>query len=110
MNDIPFPPAPGYVLVEPVADWEQKTTAGGIVLPDTRKPGEARLSCGRVVAVWLGKMAEIGRRVAPWPQDGWCVLHTTHGAHTLYGVGGRKYLLVDQDEVVARLDPVPEGK
>ena len=92
----PFSPGRGRVLLVPV-DYEMKRTKAGIVLPDQANMG--RLSAGRVVEIGQGKMTESGEIRPPWVDCGWTVLHTSHGAHTLYGPDGTKYLILDEDEV-----------
>jgi len=56
-------PAPGYVLIEPKA--EEKTTASGIVLPESH---EEKPSVGTIIAVGEDTVSESGKKISAWKE------------------------------------------
>jgi len=56
-------PAPGYVLIKPLE--EEKTTASGIVLPDSH---EEKPSVGKIVAVGDNLVSKSGKKISAWKE------------------------------------------
>jgi len=85
---------------------EERTSPGGIVIPDsaTEKPIK-----GKVVAVGNGKVKDDGTRIA---------LDVKAGDHILFGkysgqeikLDGEEYLIMREDEVLAVLDAAASSK
>ena len=61
MADKKIVPAPGYILVEPLE--VERTTASGIVLPDSVEEKPLK---GRVLSVGPSAISEKGAEVKPW--------------------------------------------
>ena len=79
---------------------EERSSPGGIVIPDTAKEKPVR---GRVIAVGPGRVLEDGRR---WPLD------VKEGDEVLFGkhagseveVGGEKLLVLREDDVMGVIE------
>lgn len=91
-----FTPAPGRVIVKPLED-EEKTTAGGIVIPDSAKE---RPSLGHVVAVGKGRMLDNGQRAEVDVKPGMKVLYGKFSGSE-FKYGGAEYLILREDDIMA---------
>jgi chaperonin GroES len=90
-------PAPGYLLIEPLA--EEKKTASGIVLPDSHeeKPQE-----GRVVAVGPAMITEYGTKIEAPCRKGQVVVFKKWAGNEYKPEGEEtEYLFVKFDDVLA---------
>ena len=76
---------------------KEKTTASGIVLPDTseEKPQE-----GEVIAVGPGKMTDDGKLIPVQVERGHRVLFKKYAPDEVE-VGGEKFLILDEGDVLA---------
>jgi len=85
------------ILIKPVEQAEEKI--GGIIIPDTakEKPQE-----GEVVAVGPGKLLENGQRQSPSVAIGDKILYGKY-AGTEVKFGGVEYLIVREDDILAKL-------
>lgn len=91
-----FKPLSNHVFLEPVE--EEKTTASGIVLPDTaekEKPVKAK-----VVAVGPGKKNDKGEPQPMAVKIGDVVLFKKYGPDE-FELEGKKYLVGDEDDILA---------
>ena len=79
---------------------EQEEKIGGIIIPDSakEKPSE-----GEIVAVGPGKMLENGERQAVSVAVGDKVLYGKY-AGTEIKFGGEEYLIVREDDILAKLE------
>jgi chaperonin GroES len=86
------------IVVKPLDKSEEKI--GGIIIPDTakEKPQE-----GEIVAVGPGKMLDSGERQAPSVAVGDKVLYGKY-AGTEIKFGGQEYLIVREDDILAKLE------
>ena len=75
----------------------EERSAGGILLPDSakEKPQE-----GVVIAVGDGKLNDSGERVAPQIQKNDRIIFSSYAGNEI-SVGGQKYLIVREDEILA---------
>jgi len=92
-------PLSNHIFLEAVE--EEKTTKSGIVIPDTadkEKPVK-----GRVVAVGPGKLNDKGERIPMSVKPGDMVLFKKYGPDEIE-VDGKKYLVGDEDDVLAILE------
>jgi chaperonin GroES len=94
-----FKPLSNHIFIEPVI--EDKKTKSGIVLPDTAE--KEKPIVGRVVAVGPGKINEKGERIAMSLKVGDKVLFKKYGPDEIE-VEGKKYLVGDEDDVLAVLE------
>lgn len=85
------------ILIKPLEQAEEKI--GGIIIPDTakEKPQE-----GEVIAVGPGKLLENGQRQAPSVAVGDKILYGKY-AGTEVKYGGVEYLIVREDDILAKL-------
>ena len=91
-----FTPAPGRIIVKPSED-EEKTTAGGIVIPDSAKE---RPSLGQVVAVGKGRMLDNGQQAEVVVKPGMKVLYGKFSGSE-FKYGGAEYLILREDDIMA---------
>jgi len=91
-----FTPAPGRVIVKPLEE-EEKTTAGGIVIPDSAKE---RPSLGEVIAAGEGRMLDNGQRVEVFVKPGMKVLYGKFSGNE-FKYGGVEYLILREDDIMA---------
>ncbi len=86
------------VVLKRLTVTEEKT-AGGILLPDTakEKPQEAE-----VIAVGPGKLDDNGKRNAPDVKIGDMVIISKWGG-TEFKMDGEEYLIVGEDDILAKL-------
>ena len=90
----------GYrVLVKP--DALEKTTRGGIVIPETSREGHDRAQAtGRVVAFGEFAYKEWPRR---WVSTGDRVLFSKYGGTHLTGEDGELYRMLNDEQIVAKV-------
>ena len=79
---------------------EEKTTKGGIIIPDTAKEKPAE---GKVVAVGTGKLDENGKRVAPDVKKGDRILFGKYSG-TEVKIEGEEYLILREDDVLGIIE------
>jgi chaperonin GroES len=79
---------------------EERTTAGGIVIPDsaTEKP-----STGQVVAVGNGKLGEDGKRIALEVKKGDRILFGKYAGSEIK-IEGEEYLILREDDVLGVIE------
>lgn len=96
MSDLKVKPLRDNIVVEPVV--EDKTTASGIVIPDTvskEKPQK-----GKVVAVGMGGVDDNGKTIVMQVKVGDIVLHSKY-APTEFKVDSKEYLIMKESDVLA---------
>ena len=91
-------PLSANVLVERTEADE--VTPGGIVLPDSAKETP---KIGHVRSVGPGKLMESGKRSSPQVKEGDKILFTSY-AGTEFKHGSKKYLLMNENDILAILD------
>jgi chaperonin GroES len=86
------------IVIKSLEEKEEKV--GGIIIPDTakEKPSE-----GEIIAVGPGKMLENGERQAVSVAVGDKVLYGKY-AGTEIKFGGMEYLIVREDDILAKLE------
>lgn len=87
-------PLQDRILVQRVE--EEKTTKGGIIIPDTAKEKPAE---GKVIAVGNGKLADDGKRIALEVKEGDRILFGKY-AGTEVKIEGEEYLIMREDDVL----------
>lgn len=101
MDNIKVKPAPGYILIKPIES--EKTTASGIVLPESH---EEKPQQGKVLAV--GAEATCGcddkgcQKEAPC-KNGDIVIYKQWGASEIK-IEGKEYLIAKFEDILATLD------
>jgi len=75
-------------------------TAGGIVLPDAAKEKPQR---GKIISVGQGKLLDDGSRRQVQVKKGDVVLFTSY-AGTEVKVGGKEYLIMDEENIMAVIE------
>jgi len=75
-------------------------TAGGIVLPDAAKEKPQR---GKIISVGQGKLLDDGSRRQMQVKKGDVVLFTSY-AGTEVKVGGKEYLIMDEENIMAVIE------
>lgn len=94
-----FKPLSNHLFLEPLS--EEKTTKGGIVLPDTAE--KEKPIKGKVLAIGPGKRGEDGN-VQPMPvKVGDVVLFKKYGPDEIE-IDGKKYLVGDEDDILAVIE------
>lgn len=93
-----FKPLSNRLFIEPLS--AEKTTKSGIVLPETSS-GEKPMM-GKVIATGPGKVVD-GKLVAMTVKVGDAVLFKKYGPDEIE-IEGKKYLVGDEDDVLAILD------
>ena len=91
-------PLSNHVFIEPVE--EEKMTKSGIVIPETAKEKPLK---GRVMAVGPGKYNEGGKLVPISVKVGDVVLFKKYGPDEIE-VDGKKYLVGDEDDILAIIE------
>jgi len=91
-------PLQDRILVQRVE--EEKTTKGGIIIPDTAKEKPAE---GKVVAVGNGKVGEDGKRVALEVKKGDRILFGKYSG-TEVKISGEDYLILREDDVLGIIE------
>ncbi len=79
---------------------EEKTTKGGIIIPDTAKEKPAE---GKVVSVGEGKIGDDGKRVAPQVKKGDRILFGKYSG-TEVKIAGEDYLIMREDDVLGIIE------
>jgi len=87
-------PLQDRILVQRVE--EEKTTKGGIIIPDTAKEKPAE---GKVVAVGNGKLGDDGKRMPLEVKEGDRILFGKY-AGTEVKIEGEEYLIMREDDVL----------
>jgi len=91
-------PLQDRILVQRVE--EEKTTKGGIIIPDTAKEKPAE---GKVVAVGNGKLGDDGKRVALEIKVGDRILFGKYSG-TEVKIEGEDYLIMREDDVLGVIE------
>ncbi len=91
-------PLDDRVVIEPL-EAEQKTQ-GGIVLPDSAKEKPTK---GKVISVGEGKLLDSGKRAQLLVKKGDKVLYGKY-AGTEISVGGKDYLILKENDILAKID------
>jgi chaperonin GroES len=79
---------------------EEKTTKGGIIIPDTAKEKPVE---GKVIAVGNGKMGEDGKRIALEIKKGDRILFGKYSG-TEVKIEGEDYLILREDDVLGIIE------
>ncbi len=91
-------PLQDRILVQRIE--EEKTTKGGIIIPDTAKEKPAE---GKVVAVGNGKVGEDGKRIPLEIKKGDRILFGKY-AGTEVKIEGEEYLILREDDVLGIIE------
>jgi chaperonin GroES len=91
-------PLQDRILVQRIE--EEKTTKGGIIIPDTAKEKPAE---GKVAAVGNGKVGEDGKRIALEIKKGDRILFGKY-AGTEVKIEGEEYLILREDDVLGIIE------
>lgn len=94
-----FKPLSNHLFLEPLE--EEKTTKGGIVLPDTAE--KEKPIKGKVLAVGPGKRSEDGKIQPMDVKVGDVVLFKKYGPDEIE-IDGKKYLVGDEDDILAIIE------
>lgn len=90
-------PTAGYALVEPVA--VEKTTAAGILLPDTH---DEKSQKGKVIAMGGPQKTDTGKKIIPEFKVGDLVIYKKWGGDEFkFGVSGKELIFVKFEDVLA---------
>jgi len=87
-------PIEDHVLIEPMED--EKTTASGIVLPDSKE----KPSKGKVIAVGAGKILDNGERGMMDVKEG-DIVHFTKYSPDEMEIDGKKLLIIRHSSILA---------
>jgi chaperonin GroES len=91
-------PLQDRILVQRVE--EEKTTKGGIIIPDTAKEKPAE---GKVIAVGDGKVADDGKRIPLAIKKGDRILFGKYSG-TEVKIEGEEYLIMREDDVLGVIE------
>ncbi len=91
-------PLQDRILVQRIE--EEKTTKGGIIIPDTAKEKPVE---GKVAAVGNGKVGEDGKRIALEVKKGDRILFGKYSG-TEVKIEGDEYLILREDDVLGIID------
>jgi chaperonin GroES len=91
-------PLQDRILVQRVE--EEKTTKGGIIIPDTAKEKPAE---GKVIAVGSGKIGDDGKKIAMEIKKGDRILFGKYSG-TEVKIEGEEYLIMKEDDVLGIID------
>jgi len=91
-------PLQDRILVQRIE--EEKTTKGGIIIPDTAKEKPAE---GKVVAVGNGKLGEDGKRITLEIKKGDRILFGKYSG-TEVKIEGEDYLILREDDVLGIIE------
>ncbi|MDP1706825.1 MAG: co-chaperone GroES [bacterium] len=94
-----FKPLSNHVFIEPIEG--EQVTKSGILLPETAE--KEKPVKGKVVAAGLGKFNDKGERIAMSVKAGDIVLFKKYGPDEVE-VDGKKYLVGDEDDILAILE------
>ncbi|HDS29870.1 MAG TPA: co-chaperone GroES [Firmicutes bacterium] len=89
-------PLADRVVVKPLEE-EIKTTAGGIVIPDTAKE---KPQLGEVVAVGPGRVSDDGKLIKISVKVGDKVFHSKYGG-TNIKIEGEEFIILREDDILA---------
>ena len=92
-------PVNDKIVVKPIEEKEDKTTASGIILPDTVKDGS--LLEGKVVAVGDGMYSASGTLIPVVVDVGDIILYGKHAAKQDYNIDGEDYIIMSINEVMS---------
>jgi chaperonin GroES len=79
---------------------EEKTTKGGIIIPDTAKEKPAE---GKVISVGAGKIGEDGKRVPPDVKKGDRILFGKYSGSEIK-IAGEEFLIMREDDVLGIIE------
>lgn len=88
-------PLSDHLFLEPVE--EEKTTKGGVILPET---AEGKPTKGRVIAVGPGKRNDRGEVLPLAVKVGDLVLFKKYGPDEIE-IEGKKYLVAEENDILA---------
>jgi chaperonin GroES len=91
-------PLQDRILVQRIE--EEKTTKGGIIIPDTAKEKPAE---GKVIAAGNGKVGEDGKRIALEVKKGDRILFGKYSG-TEVKIEGEEYLILREDDVLGVIE------
>jgi chaperonin GroES len=91
-------PLQDRILVQRIE--EEKTTKGGIIIPDTAKEKPAE---GKVVAVGAGKIGDDGKRIAPEVKKGDRILFGKYSG-TEVKIEGEEYLILREEDILGIIE------
>jgi chaperonin GroES len=91
-------PLQDRILVQRIE--EEKTTKGGIIIPDTAKEKPAE---GKVVAVGAGKIGDDGKRIAIEIKKGDRILFGKYSG-TEVKIEGEEYLILREDDILGIIE------
>jgi chaperonin GroES len=91
-------PLQDRILVQRIE--EEKTTKGGIIIPDTAKEKPAE---GKVVAVGSGKVGDDGKRIALEVKKGDRILFGKYSGSEIK-ISGEEYLILREDDVLGIIE------
>jgi chaperonin GroES len=91
-------PLQDRILVQRIE--EEKTTKGGIIIPDTAKEKPAE---GKVVAVGNGKIGDDGKRIALEIKKGDRILFGKYSGSEVK-IEGEEYLILREDDVLGIIE------
>ena len=91
-------PLQDRILVQRIE--EEKTTKGGIIIPDTAKEKPAE---GKVIAVGSGKVGDDGKRIALEVKKGDRILFGKYSGAEIK-ISGEEYLILREDDVLGIIE------
>ena len=89
-------PLADRVVVKPLEE-EFKTTAGGIVIPETAKE---KPQLGEVIAIGPGRISDEGKILPMTVKIGDKVFHSKYGG-TNIKIEGEEYIILREDDILA---------
>lgn len=90
-------PMAGYALIEPLA--LEKTTAAGIILPDTH---DEKSQQGKVIALGGDQTTDSGKKIVPGFKAGDVIVYKKWGGDEFkMGISGKEYIFVKFEDVLA---------
>lgn len=97
-KDFPIKPLNDRVIVEPI-EQKEKTTPGGIVLPES---AQEKPQLAKVVAVGPGKIGDDNKRVPLEVKIGDQIFHSRYGG-TPVKYEGKEYIILREEDILATL-------
>jgi chaperonin GroES len=98
MGAMKLKPLQDRILVQRIE--EEKTTKGGIIIPDTAKEKPAE---GKVIAVGSGKVGDDGKRIALEVKKGDRILFGKYSGSEIK-ISGEEYLILREDDVLGIIE------
>jgi chaperonin GroES len=98
MRKMKLRPLQDRILVERIE--EEKTTKGGIIIPDTAKEKPAE---GKVVAAGNGKLGEDGKRIPLQVKKGDRILFGKYSG-TEVKLEGQEYLIMREEDILGIIE------